>query len=92
MQCVVLTNELNCGTLLPRTPEADRYHLYISYLCPWANRCLAVRNMKGLQNVIGLSVVHPTWQVRHYKVSSIPAPHLFNRLFVFTIPTENPSR
>lgn len=43
-------------------PEPDRYHLYISYACPWANRCLAVRNLKGLQNVIGLSVVHPTWQ------------------------------
>ena len=29
-------------------PEYGRYHLYISYACPWANRCLAVRNLKGL--------------------------------------------
>lgn len=43
-------------------PEAGRYHLYISYACPWANRCLAVMLMKGLQHAIGLSVVHPTWQ------------------------------
>eukprot|EP01025_Chloroclados_australasicus_P061126 TRINITY_DN796_c0_g1_i6.p1 TRINITY_DN796_c0_g1~~TRINITY_DN796_c0_g1_i6.p1 ORF type:complete len:394 (-),score=40.93 TRINITY_DN796_c0_g1_i6:193-1374(-) len=43
-------------------PETDRYHLYISYACPWACRCLAVRNLKGLEDVIGLSVVHPTWQ------------------------------
>eukprot|EP01127_Copromyxa_protea_P022795 TRINITY_DN835_c0_g1_i2.p1 TRINITY_DN835_c0_g1~~TRINITY_DN835_c0_g1_i2.p1 ORF type:complete len:258 (+),score=35.81 TRINITY_DN835_c0_g1_i2:48-776(+) len=43
-------------------PEADRYHLYISYACPWASRCLALYYMKGLENVIGLSVVHPTWQ------------------------------
>ncbi|KAK9835349.1 hypothetical protein WJX81_004140 [Elliptochloris bilobata] len=43
-------------------PEAGRYHLYISLACPWANRCLAVRNLKGLQDIIGLSVTHPTWQ------------------------------
>lgn len=43
-------------------PEAGRYHLYISYACPWANRCLAVMYLKGLEDVIGLSVVHPTWQ------------------------------
>ena len=42
--------------------ESGRYHLYISYACPWATRCLAVRNLKGLENAIGLSVAHPTWQ------------------------------
>lgn len=26
--------------------EGGRYHLYISYACPWASRCLAVLNMK----------------------------------------------
>eukprot|EP01035_Chromulina_nebulosa_P017952 gene17952-23580_t len=43
-------------------PESGRYHLYISLACPWANRCLAVRNLKGLQSTIDVSVVHPTWQ------------------------------
>jgi putative glutathione S-transferase len=43
-------------------PEAGRYHLYIAYGCPWACRCLAARNLKGLQDAIGLSVTHPTWQ------------------------------
>jgi len=42
-------------------PEPGRYHLYISYACPWASRCLAVLYMKGLEDVVGLSVVHPTW-------------------------------
>lgn len=42
----------------PYPPEADRYHLYISYACPWAHRTLIVRNLKGLQSTIGLSVVH----------------------------------
>jgi len=43
-------------------PAKGRYHLYISYGCPWANRCLAALNLKGLRDVVGLSVVHPTWQ------------------------------
>ncbi|KAJ7522515.1 hypothetical protein O6H91_18G015400 [Diphasiastrum complanatum] len=43
-------------------PEANRYHLYISYGCPWACRCLAVRNIKGLQDVIGVTVVKPVFE------------------------------
>ncbi|PSC67156.1 Glutathionyl-hydroquinone reductase [Micractinium conductrix] len=43
-------------------PEAGRYHLYVSLACPWACRCVAVMHMKGLQDVVGLSVSHPTWQ------------------------------
>ncbi len=43
-------------------PEFDRYHLYISLACPWANRCLAVLNLKGLQDCVKHTVVHPTWQ------------------------------
>lgn len=42
--------------------EANRYHLYICNACPWANRTNAVRLMKGLKDIIGLSVTHPTWQ------------------------------
>ncbi|MEM9221448.1 MAG: glutathione S-transferase family protein [Pseudomonadota bacterium] len=38
--------------------EADRYHLYVSYACPWAHRTLIMRTRKGLSNMIGLSVVH----------------------------------
>lgn len=43
-------------------PAAGRYHLYISYACPWANRCLAVLRMKGLEDCIGVTVTHPVWQ------------------------------
>ena len=39
-------------------PEANRYHLYVSYACPWANRTLIVMAMKGLEKVISFDVVH----------------------------------
>jgi hypothetical protein len=37
-------------------PEKGRYHLYISYACPWASRCYAFMKLKGLDDVIGLTV------------------------------------
>lgn len=39
--------------------EANRYHLYVSYACPWANRALIMRNIKGLKDIISVSVVNP---------------------------------
>lgn len=42
-------------------PEAGRYHLYISYACPWASRCLCFLKLKGLEHAIGVSVVKPKW-------------------------------
>ena len=38
--------------------EAGRYHLYVSLACPWAHRTLILRALKGLEGMIGLSVVH----------------------------------
>lgn len=39
--------------------EGDRYHLYISLACPWAHRTLLMRQIKGLEEAISLSVVDP---------------------------------
>jgi len=39
--------------------EAGRYHLYVSQACPWAHRTLIFRALKGLEDHIGVSVVHP---------------------------------
>jgi putative glutathione S-transferase len=36
-----------------------RYHLYVSLACPWAHRTVIFRKLKGLENVIGLSIVSP---------------------------------
>lgn len=39
--------------------EPGRYHLYVSLACPWANRTLILRAIKGLDPLIGVSVVNP---------------------------------
>ena len=39
--------------------EPGRYHLYVSYACPWAHRALVMRAWKGLEGHIGVSSVHP---------------------------------
>jgi len=38
---------------------AGRYHLYVSWACPWAHRAIIARRLKGLEDVIGVSVVDP---------------------------------
>ena len=39
--------------------ETGRYHLYVSHACPWAHRTMIFRAIKGLQEHISISVVHP---------------------------------
>ncbi|MBK8293575.1 MAG: glutathione S-transferase family protein [Solirubrobacterales bacterium] len=39
--------------------ESGRYHLYVSYACPWASRAIIVRQLKGLEDVIPMTVVDP---------------------------------
>ncbi|WP_435104197.1 glutathione S-transferase family protein [Arhodomonas sp. AD133] len=51
--------------------EPGRYHLYASLACPWAHRALIFRKLKGLEDVISVSVVHPYmgsqgWQFGEY--------------------------
>ncbi|USD66125.1 glutathione S-transferase family protein [Vibrio sp. SCSIO 43136] len=43
----------------PFAPESGRYHLYVSLACPWAHRTLIFRQLKGLTEHIGVTVVSP---------------------------------
>lgn len=43
----------------PYRPEPGRYHLYVSYACPWAHRTLIMRTLKRLDDVISVSIVDP---------------------------------
>lgn len=49
--------EANANAKFPA--QSGRYHLYVSYACPWAHRTLILRQLKGLEQHITVSVVHP---------------------------------
>lgn len=38
-------------------PEKGRYHLYVSWACPWAHRTLITRKLKGLDKFIDITIV-----------------------------------
>jgi len=52
--------------------EAGRYHLYVSYACPWAHRTLIFRALKGLESMISLSVVN--WHMGALGWTFAPGP------------------
>ena len=52
--------------------EAGRYHLYVSYACPWAHRTLIFRTLKGLKDVISVSVVHPLMPAESWVFGEYP--------------------
>ena len=52
--------------------EADRYHLYISHACPWAHRTMIFRALKGLQDIISVSVVHPLMPAESWVFGEYP--------------------
>lgn len=52
--------------------ESGRYHLYVSYACPWAHRALIYRALKGLDTVISVSVVHPLMPAESWVFAEYP--------------------
>ncbi|SDS10767.1 putative glutathione S-transferase [Bradyrhizobium canariense] len=45
--------------------EPGRYHLFVSYACPFAHRTLVVRALKGLNDIVPVSILHPVWDTPH---------------------------
>ena len=68
--------------------EAGRYHLYVSLACPWAHRTLIFRKLKGLEDLISLSIVDPLmlengWEFHDRDGASVD--HLFGSDFLYQI-------
>ncbi len=72
VKSIITSNDTGAYDRIPRTfldtisaehevfkPESHRYHLYVSYACPWATRTLIYRKLKSLEEHISVSVVHP---------------------------------
>jgi putative glutathione S-transferase len=52
--------------------EPGRYHLYVSYACPWAHRTLIFRVLKGLEGIVSVSVVHPLMLSKGWEFGRYP--------------------
>ncbi|MCE0496192.1 glutathione S-transferase family protein [Vibrio salinus] len=63
------------------TPDSGRYHLYVSYACPWAHRTLIFRELKDLRKHIDVTVVCPD-MMNHGWRFGIPEPlYGFSKLY-----------
>lgn len=52
--------------------EVGRYHLYVSSACPWAHRTVITRALKGLQDAVSLSIVHPHMGEHGWEFAGFP--------------------
>ncbi len=65
--------------------EAGRYHLYVSLACPWAHRTLIFRQLKGLEDVISVSIVEPLMLENGWEFSDDYADDLYGVDFLHQI-------
>jgi glutathionyl-hydroquinone reductase len=61
--------------------EAGRYHLYVSLACPWAHRTLIARALKGLEDVVSVSVVEPV-MTQGWAFSQALPDHLYGHAYL----------
>lgn len=66
--------------------EAGRYHLYVSYACPWAHRTLIFRKLKKLESLISVSVVSPNmgeegWQFAGFEDATEDHIHAYDYMY-----------
>jgi len=52
--------------------EPGRYHLYVSYACPWAHRTLIFRKLKKLEDIISVSIVDPRMSDKGWSFTAFP--------------------
>lgn len=67
--------------------EAGRYHLYVSLACPWAHRTLIFRQLKGLEDLISVSVVEPLMLEHGWAFSDEYPEHLYGMDYMHQIYT-----
>ncbi|MEP4149436.1 MAG: glutathione S-transferase family protein [Halioglobus sp.] len=68
--------------------EAGRYHLYVSLACPWAHRTLIFRQLKGLEDLISVSIVEPLMLEHGWAFSDEYPDHLYGMDFMHQIYTK----
>ena len=70
-------------------PESNRYHLYVSYACPWAHRVLIMRELKDLREHISVDVVHPDMMENGWSFNSdfenANGDTLYNKKYLYEI-------
>ncbi|HZV58443.1 MAG TPA: glutathione S-transferase family protein [Sphingobium sp.] len=71
--------------------EAGRYHLWVAYGCPWASRTLAVRALKGLEDVISVSAAITAfmgegWTFAEGPDGPAPQGYPLHRLYALAVP------
>lgn len=66
--------------------ESGRYHLYVSYACPWAHRTLIMRKLKGLEAHISVSVVDPFMLENGWEFGDSPLHDpLYNHKYLYEL-------
>ena len=54
--------------------EPGRYRLFVALICPWASRALIARKLKGLDDMIPVTVVNPTLTNQGWRFGDYPGP------------------
>lgn len=72
--------------------EANRYHLYISYACPWAHRTAIFRKLKGLETLIPMTVVQPFmgengWELNEGDTGPVKGVDYLREVYTLADPT-----
>lgn len=74
-------NWLSADSAAEFPAESGRYHLYVSYACPWAHRTLIFRKLKGLEEHISVSAVEPLMLENGWEFSQDPNHALHDPLY-----------